>query len=143
MKMQIEQYSNPRPGYDPILIRDGWQIGHLNFLPGLQADALDRVERHSRTDEVFILFRGDARLIAATETAAGLAWEVQSMCPGVTYNIPAACWHNIAMSPGDTVIIVEKNDTHLHDVEYRALTAEERRRLQAALAPAAPAVSRP
>ena len=46
--MRIEQYGHSDPGYKPILIREGWQIGHLNFAPELRAEAIDRVERHRR-----------------------------------------------------------------------------------------------
>ncbi|MFA5263270.1 MAG: hypothetical protein WC378_05550 [Opitutaceae bacterium] len=131
--MEIEEYSYDASGYCPVLVRDGWQIGHLNFMPALCSEAIDRVERHKKTDEVFILIRGGASLIAATETPAGLTWEVQQMRPGVTYNIPTALWHAIAMAPDNVVLIVEKNDTHLNDVEYRGLTDADRLSLSAAL----------
>lgn len=131
--MRIEQYQNPDPGYRPILIRAGWQIGHLNFMSALQPEAIDRVERHKQTDEVFILFKGSASLVAAVETPAGLAWEILRMQPAVTYNIPASLWHTIAMTPEDVVLIVERDNTHLDDVEYRKLTDAERRSLRTAL----------
>ena len=131
--MRIEQYGHSGPGYKPVLIREGWQIGHLNFAPELRAEAIDRVERHRQTDEVFILFQGGASLIEARETSAGLEWEVVRMRPGVTYNVPAALWHTISMLPGDLVLIVEKDGTHLNDVEYRSLTKPERNSLQQAM----------
>ncbi len=131
--MHIQQYHNAEPGYKPILINKGWQIGHLNFMPELRAETIDRIERHNLTDEVFILFQGSSSLVAAVETSAGLQWEVIPMQQGVTYNIPASLWHSIAMTPGDVVLIVEKDGTHLGDVDYRPLSDEERRSLQAAL----------
>jgi hypothetical protein len=131
--MKIEAYSHAAPGFSPVLIRDGWQIGHLNFMPALRPGAIDRVERHKQTDEVFLLIRGAAALIAATETPAGLSWQVQRLRPGVTYNVPPSLWHTIAMMPDDVVLIVEKNDTHLNDVQYRELTEAERQALCAAL----------
>jgi ureidoglycolate hydrolase len=130
----IEQYFNADAGYKPILIRDGWQIGHLNFMPALRPDAIDRLERHVRTDEVFILFRGSATLVAAVDGPDGLALKALPMTAGVTYNIPAARWHTIAMTPADLVIIVERNGTHADDVEYRPLDAAERSSLQSLLA---------
>lgn len=130
--MKIEEYSYAGPGFRPILIRDGWQIGHLNFMPALRPGAIDRVERHKQTDEVFLLLRAAAALIGATETPAGLSWEVQRMRPGVTYNVPTSLWHTIAMTPDDVVVVVEKNGTHLNDVEYRNLTDADRRALCAA-----------
>jgi mannose-6-phosphate isomerase-like protein (cupin superfamily) len=131
--MVIEQYYNSDCGYKPILIREGFQVGHLNFMPELRPEAIDRVERHNQTDEVFFLVKGGALLIAAVETPAGWNWETVRMRPGITYNIPVARWHTIAMMPEDLVMIVEKNNTHLHDVEYRKLTGPERRSLQGIL----------
>lgn len=131
--MKIEQYNHSDPGYNPIFISDGWQVGQLNFTPELQLVAIDRVERHLKTDEVFILFKGNASLIAAVEALTGLQWEILPMRAGITYNIPAGLWHNIAMMSGSTVMILEKNNTHLHDVEYRSLTDAEQTSLQALL----------
>ena len=37
------------------------------------------------------------------------------------------------MLPGDLVLIVEKDGTHLNDVEYRSLTKPERNSLQQAM----------
>ena|ERR1035437_7012240 len=121
----IEQYSNSEPGYKPILIRDGWQVGHLNSMPQLDAESITQVERHRLTDEAFILFQGASILVTAGEGPAGLRFEAARMKPGITYNIPAGTWHNIAMVPGDVVIIVEKDNTHLRDVEYRNFTPLE------------------
>ena len=129
----IERYFHEGPGYEPFLIRDGWQVAQLNFLPELRPEAIRRIERHKATDEVFILFDGRSQLLAAVENAAGLQWEVCRMERGVTYNIPAGMWHSIAMSPGDVVLIVEKSNTHLNDVEYRELSAEEYEQLQCVL----------
>ena len=131
--MNIQSFHNPDPGYKPILINDGWQIGHLNYMSELRADTIDSIERHNLTDEVFILFSGDSLLTAAVETPEGLQWEVIPMQKSVTYNIPAGLWHTIAMSPGDVVLIVEKDGTHLGDVDYRPLSDEERKALRSAL----------
>lgn len=121
----IETYIHSGPGYEPFIIRKGWQVAQLNFLPEQRAAQINRVERHAHTDEVFILFRGESILVAAEEGAEGLLFNAERMEPGVTYNIPAGVWHNIVMMPGDLVIIVEKDNTHRSDVEYRNFTSRE------------------
>ncbi len=56
----------------------------------------------------------------ATCLAEGEFWgKAVRMMHGVTYNIPSGVWHNIAMMPDDLVIILEKDNTHRTDVEYR------------------------
>ena len=122
----IETYFHAGPGYEPFLVRAGWQVAQLNFVPEQRAAHINRAERHAHTDEVFVLCQGGAILVAAEEGAAGLRFEAVRMKPGVTYNIPAGVWHNIAMMPGDLVIIVEKDNTHRTDVEYRNFTLRER-----------------
>ena len=121
----IETYFHAGPGYEPFLVRAGWQVAQLNFFPEQRAAHINRVERHAHTDEVFVLCQGGAILVAAEEGAAGLRFEAVRMKPGVTYNIPTGVWHNIAMMPDDLVIIVEKDNTHRTDVEYRSFTRRE------------------
>jgi len=133
MARVIETYLHAGPGYNPFLIRDGWQVAQLNYMPELQATDIRRVERHLVTDEAFILFQGASILIAATQAAEGLQFETELMKPGVTYNIPVGTWHNIAMAPQDVVIIVEKSNTHRNDDHYRDLSEQEYMRLQAAI----------
>jgi ureidoglycolate hydrolase len=121
----IETYFHAGPGYEPFLVRSGWQVAQLNFLPEQLAAHINRVERHTRTDEVFIMCQGGAILVAAEEGKEGLRFKAVRMKPGVTYNIPAGVWHNIAMMPGDLIIIVEKDNTHHTDVEYRSFSRRE------------------
>ena len=130
----IETYFHAGPGYEPFLVRAGWQVAQLNFVPEQRAAHIHRVERHAHTDEVFVLCQGSAILVAAEEGAAGLRFEAVRMKPGVTYNIPTGVWHNIAMMPGDLVIIVEKDNTHRTDVEYRSFTRREQTAWAKALA---------
>jgi len=127
----IETYVHRGKGYNPFLIRDGWQVAQLNYMPEQRASAIHKVDRHLATDEVFILSKGKSVLIAAKESANGLRFKIVRMKPGVTYNIHRMMWHNIAMLRGDQVMIVEKSNTHLGDFEYRPLGAEEERDLQA------------
>jgi len=121
----IQEYEHTGQGYNPFLIRDGWQVAQLNYAPALAFDAMDRVERHAATDEVFVSLRGAPVLIAAVEQEGALRLERCAMRPGVTYNVPAGVWHAIALHVTDLVLIVENPNTHLHDVEYRALNAAE------------------
>ena len=123
----IESYYHEAEGYNPFLIREGWQVAQLNYLPKYGLDDIDDVEVHQSTDEVFILFKGKAVLIAAN--LDGMKFECVNMKPGVTYNIPAGVWHNIAMDKDAEMIIVEKSYTHKHDCEHKLLSEEERQRL--------------
>lgn len=53
----IERYYHEAEGYNPFLIREGWQVAQLNYLPGHGLDDMVDVEVHRQTDEAFILLR--------------------------------------------------------------------------------------
>lgn len=114
----IEIYSDTSQGYHPFLIRENFQVAQLNYLPKHGLDDIDQIEVHKQTDEVFILFEGRAVLIAANVEGEAISYEMILMKKGVTYNIPAGLWHNIAMDTDAQMIIVENANTHLHDCAF-------------------------
>lgn len=129
----IENHQYEGPGFKPLLISEGWQVAHLNFLKDLGFDKISRVERHHKTDEAFVLITGASVLLALEETSSGTRFFLQKMAPGIIYNIPRGTWHWIFMSEADRVVIVEKSNTHENDVEYRQLLPEEAAAVREAL----------
>lgn len=126
----IETVSHTDAGYLPLVFSAGWQVAVLNWEPGMDdPDLLTTVERHADTDEVFILTRGRALLISHTTQGFSLC----NMQPGVIYNVKNGVWHNLLASRDASMIIVEKRDTHINDVETRTLGAQERDRILADL----------
>lgn len=118
----IETYSHAGEGYNPFIIRDGWQVAQLNYIPGHGFDDIDRIEIHRDTDEVFILLRGHAVLVVARPEEEGVTFYAEKMKSGITYNIPAGTWHNIAMDADVEIIIVEKSGTHNQDCAFQELS---------------------
>jgi mannose-6-phosphate isomerase-like protein (cupin superfamily) len=92
-------------------------------------NGIDKLEVHNKTDEVFILLKGTAILIAGETGAEPLAYELVNMEQGQIYNIPKGCWHNIAMDEEAGLIIVENDNTHKNDVSYLSLNAAQQREL--------------
>lgn len=129
----LETYFHEGEGYNPFLISDGWQVAQLNHLPSLELANIRRMEVHQDTDEVFILFRGEATLLVVDGWVPEFSVTCVPMKPGVTYNVPAGTWHNIITAEGAQIIIVEKSETHLHDVTYRELSESEKNYLDRAV----------
>ena len=98
--------------------------------PIVRTTRITKIDVHQQTDEVFVLLKGTAVLIAASESGDLLNFECVNMEQGITYNIPVNTWHNIAMSRDAAVIIVERNDTHLGDFVFRQLTLAEQDELR-------------
>lgn len=130
----IEVYEYNGKGYNPFIIRDGWQVAQLNHLDEQDLEGIVKVDMHLQTDEVFILLRGIAVLVVATaQGPETLQFECVQMCAGITYNIPVNTWHNIAMDKEASVLIVERSDTHLGDYVYRSLSAAQQHDLRRAI----------
>ncbi|NLR60654.1 hypothetical protein HGH93_21270 [Chitinophaga polysaccharea] len=125
----IEVYTHSGEGYNPFFIKDTWQVAQLNYMPEQDISGIEKMDKHGQTDEVFILLRGTAVLIAAKEQTTGFIFQCIDMKPGVTYNIPVNMWHNIAMKRDAEVIIVERSNTHLGDFVYKPLSPQEKSEL--------------
>ncbi|WP_316801846.1 hypothetical protein [Pedobacter nototheniae] len=127
--MLIETYTYEGEGYNPFLIRDNWQVAKLNYMPAQGLADIIKIDQHTQTDEVFILLKGTAVLIGAERNEKSFSFHSVKMIPGVTYNIKAQTWHNIAMDTDAELIIVEKSNTHLNDCIYEHLNEKEKMEL--------------
>ena len=108
-------------GYQPLVFSPAWQVALLNWEPLFDLANAGEIERHNRTDEVFILTQGRAILFTIDEQGM----QVEEMLPGVVYNVRQGVWHNLLSTRDATWVIVEDRDTHLHDCEYRRLSPPE------------------
>jgi len=126
----IEQYQISDNGYHPFLIRDGWQVAQLNYMPEQEIGNIEKLDIHHLTDEVFILLKGKAVLIGAEIKGNEVNFEVELLKPNITYNIPVGTWHNIAMSKDCEIIIVEKANTHEGDFEFFPLSEEQKKEME-------------
>lgn len=125
----ILSYLHEDEGYNPYLIDKDWQVAQLNFEKGQGFYDLKKVDKHSKTDEAFILKKGVAVLIAAEVKGENVRFETVKMLEGILYNIPKGIWHNIALSGDAEVFIIENSNTHLADFEYHYLTEAQQQEL--------------
>ena len=116
-------------GYRPLVFSDDWMVARLNWEPVFDPARLGEIERHMETDEVFVLWQGQAALFVVTEDGAHLV----DMPPGTVYNVARGAWHNLVATRDASWIIVEKRDTHLYDTEIRQMTRAELTQIRALL----------
>jgi len=126
----INRYYHFGEGYDPFLITPKWQVAQLNYAKDLDIASIKSIERHAQTDEVFVLMKGRAVLVAAEHVPEAIWFETMVMKAGYTYNIPKGRWHTIVMQPGTEVMIVEDAGTHKQDVAYYRLPEDILARLK-------------
>ena len=57
--LEIANYQGE--GYKPLISFGEWRVAALRYLDKLEPDQLSEMERHTATDEVFILVEGSFR----------------------------------------------------------------------------------
>jgi mannose-6-phosphate isomerase-like protein (cupin superfamily) len=99
-------------GYAPLISYNGWRVAIANFCERLCENNICMVERHLKTDEVFILLQGEACL------HLGMELKRIPMETGKIYNVKLGEWHTISMIPNTKVAIIENHDTGPENTEY-------------------------
>ena len=101
-------------GYSRVVEYGNWTAALINYAPRFDEKNFEYVERHNKTDEVFILIEGAATLIL------GEADKLQylNMEKFKIYNIKKGVWHHIFLKEGAKVVIVENSDTGKENTDY-------------------------
>jgi ureidoglycolate hydrolase len=123
--LEIRDYHGE--GYKPLVDYGEWRVAILRYLDELQPERIDQMERHTETDEVFVLLCGQGLLILG-----GTGEEVEDVYPqpmeyGTLYNVKRNAWHTALLSRDASVLLVENNDTGDQNSEYARLSTDHRR----------------
>ena len=65
--LQIRSYDGQ--GFQPLVVFAGWQMAILNYIDDIHPERIDKMERHTETDEVFVLIRGRGVLLIGGNTS--------------------------------------------------------------------------
>lgn len=109
-------YNYDGEGYFSPYNFEGWKIAFLNPAERFTREGIIRLERHTKTDEVFVLLNGCATLLLGEQ-----ATEID-MIPQQLYVVKKNQWHNIIVSEDAKILIVENVDTGLENTEYMSIT---------------------
>ncbi len=95
--------------FKAVKVFEGWKIGLMRWSE--RFSKADRLERHTETDEVFVLLSGEAVLYTEEETVP--------MEKNKVYNIKRGVWHHTTMSRDATVLVIENSNTSKENTERR------------------------
>lgn len=110
MGIEIKEFNGE--GYAPLISYNGWRVAVANFCERLREEDICKVERHTKTDEIFILLQGEACL------HIGMELKRIPMETGKIYNVKCGEWHAISMIPNTKVAIIENDDTGPENTDY-------------------------
>jgi len=125
--LQIRSYHGP--GFQPLVDFKDWRVAVLNYLDAIHPERNNRMERHTGTDEVFVLLKGQGILIIGGDSSNVEGVSPQEMEAGVIYNVRQGVWHTILLSQDASVLIVEQAHTDEHNSEYATLSPEFHRQI--------------
>ena len=124
---RVDTFGWEGQGYQPFVTHRGWLVALMNWEPRFDPANVGAVERHNRTDEVFVLLRGSGLLFFDSDEAI----QAIDMQPGLIYNVTSATWHGVLGTKDAAWLIVESSDTDGENSDYRKLNEAELGDLQA------------
>lgn len=127
--VEVREYRGK--GYSPVIDFESWRVAVLRWDESTQAEAIDRLERHDETDEVFVLLNGRCMLIIGDENGRELALYGMNMQPLKMYNVKQGCWHACILSQDADVLIIENKDTTLANSPRKLLETHHRSQIVA------------
>ena len=106
--MMIQAHKFDGVGFSRLVEFEGWTVAFLRY--NERFSAFTTLERHTETDEVFVLLEGEAELFVGTS-------ERVKMEKNTVYNIPKNIWHHIVVSEDATILVVENKNTTAENTE--------------------------
>jgi mannose-6-phosphate isomerase-like protein (cupin superfamily) len=119
--MNIEHYEFTGEGMQRVFENEKWTVGIKNWKPANDITGIDCLERHNKTDELFVLTEGACTLVYANETEGGLKFGTVKMVPGKVFNIPATLWHNTITQKDTKMILIEDSNTSMENSDILKL----------------------
>lgn len=108
----IEITEHNGEGYLPLVRFGSWRVAVANYAEHFDRALYRYYERHMLTDEVFVLLKGEAELVAGRDA------EPVSLQAGKLYNVKQGVWHALLLSRDASVLIVEERETSRENTEY-------------------------
>lgn len=123
--MEIRKYSYEGEGLVRVFENEKWTVGIKNWKPENDISNINCMERHNKTDELFILLAGKCLLLFANEENGKLKFDVLNMEPMQVYNIPCTLWHNTITSKSTKLALIEDSSTSSINSDVLPLTDEQ------------------
>jgi mannose-6-phosphate isomerase-like protein (cupin superfamily) len=112
--------------YKPLINYQSWRVALMNYTPDLTPDKINRMQKHTETDEVFVLLAGRCILFLGEGREGVTTVHAVDMELNKLYNVKRGVWHSHTFSEDAKVLIVENRETVESNSPFVGLTAEQR-----------------
>lgn len=108
--IKIRKYSGR--AYKPLVDFQSWRVAILNSSLDQLPDKRRWLERHRKTEEVFVLLKGKAWIVSAgSGKVPKKNYRIILLKPGLVYQVTVGEWHGTIARPGSKLLIVENKNT--------------------------------
>lgn len=123
--MDILNESFDGEGMQRVYENDKWTVGLKNWKPANDITGITNLERHNKTDELFVLLKGTCTLVYANPVKDGLDFKAVEMEQNKVYNIPASLWHNTITSKDTKLVLIEDSSTSMDNTDILELNEDQ------------------
>ena len=125
----IEVREHNGPDYQPLVDYQNWRVAIINYTPDLTPANIKRMQKHTETDEVFVLMTGKCILFVGEGQETVTQVHAADMEPYKAYNVKRGVWHSHTFSEDARVLIVENRDTVLENSPFVSLSESQCRQV--------------
>ncbi|KAA0267898.1 MAG: hypothetical protein EDM79_15020 [Chloroflexi bacterium] len=123
----IEVRDHTGPDYKPLIDFQTWRVALMNYTDDLTPDKINRMQKHTETDEVFVLMTGRCILFIGEGEDSVTRVHAVDMEPYKLYNVKRGVWHSHTFSRDARVLIVENRDTVDANSPFVGLSGEQQK----------------
>lgn len=125
----LETHVHDAPDYKPLVDYQSWRVALMNYTPDLLPEKINKMQKHTETDEVFVLLAGHCILFLGEGEARVTQIHAMNMELFKLYNVKRGAWHSHTFSEDARVLIVENRDTVDANSPFAGLSAEQQRQV--------------
>ncbi len=121
----IEVRDHTEPDYKPLVDYQSWRVALINYTADLTPDKINRMQKHTETDEVFVLMAGRCILFLGEGEETVTQVHAVDMEPYKLYNVKRGVWHSHTFSKDARVLIVENRNTVVENSPFVGLSESQ------------------
>ncbi len=107
----LEIREHNEPDYMPLVDYQSWRVALINYTADYLPEKITRMQKHTETDEVFVLLAGHCILFLGEGNESVTKIHAVNMELYRLYNVKKGVWHSHTFSEDARVLIVENRDT--------------------------------
>ena len=123
----IEICEHNEPDYKPLIDFQTWRVALINYTADYLPEKIDRMQKHTETDEVFVLLAGRCILFLGEGDESVMKVRAADMELHKLYNVKKGVWHSHTFSEDAKVLIVENRDTVLENSPFVGLSETQQK----------------